>query len=157
MTMPQGIDMPSMYTTCMTMNNREISTTHPRYVRWIARIYSKVDGGAKELVWTDLHRCSSEEMARFAPPENTETREEVNLLHAGGHFFCLDWEHYSHELFGTWRKDENYAHIDVMLVPCASTGASDCIWDRDEVESYMTNEWSTIVYHNQLFTDSGSC
>ena len=52
------------------------------------------------------------------------------------------------DLKGSERTGTNFTAIDPMLVPCASSitlydgsvlgGHDDCVWDKDEVEKYMS-------------------
>ena len=34
-------------------------------------------------------------------------------------------------------------------MPCASSGADDCEWDKDLMEEYLGPQWDMVVYHNQ--------
>ena len=40
--------------------------------------------------------------------------------------------------------------MDVILCPCGSIGdTSDCVWEKEKVETYLGSEWNMLVYHNQ--------
>ena len=70
----------------------------------------------------------------------------------GGHLFCLDWTLHSLELFGSWRTGNNFAFVDIMLMPCGSSkenAAVDCIWEKEKIKSYLSENWELVVYHNE--------
>ena len=122
----------------------------PRYVRWQARFGQKVNGTKSETRQL-LHPCTEEELTRLDPPENEKLAQEIEMQQNGGHLFCIDWRELSHDLFGYWRNQDNFSHVDVSLVPCGSTEAEadECVWDQEEVFEYMGSEWEMEVYHNQ--------
>ena len=47
-------------------------------------------------------------MAKFYPPRNQETANEINSLLAGGNLFCLDWQKDAQEVFGAWSTGDNF-------------------------------------------------
>lgn len=86
-------------------------------------------------------------MARFDPPDNPT---KIDQLQSGGHLFCLDWQAQQHEIYGNWQNTgTNFSYVDVMLVPCATSGEESCVWEKDKVQEYLGSPWDMIVYHNQ--------
>ena len=61
---------------------------------------------------------------------------------------------------GTWNSGTDFQAIDVGLFPCASRittqdgrelGADEtCIWDREEMQSYLGDSLFLHVFHNQI-------
>ena len=86
-------------------------------------------------------------MARFYPPEDPD---KIESMQSGGHLFCIDWKAQQHKVYGSWRNPAtDYSYVDVMLVPCATTGEESCEWDKTKVKEYLGSPWNMIVYHNQ--------
>ena len=79
--------------------------------------------------------------------------------HASKNLFCLDPAVIKFDLYGSQLTGNAYTAIDIMLVPCGShfnlfdgseLGAEeDCIWDKKEVESYLSSGLFLKVFHNQ--------
>ena len=125
-----------------------MTTVDSPYLRWQAR-YVKKENGVKIETKYFLHACSLEELTRFYPAQNEDYTNEMKRFQSEGHLFCIDWKEESHDLFSNWRKGDNYAFLDIMLIPCASSGADDCVWDQEEVFKYMGPIWNLEVFHNQ--------
>ena len=61
--------------------------------------------------------------------------------------YCLDLEKMGLELSGSMWKDLNVLSLGIVIIPCASSfedsdgvvhgGGEDCLWDQQEVESYL--------------------
>ena len=70
----------------------------PRYVKWIVRFVTKVDG-VKEERFVDVHKCTAADLDEFAPPSN----DSAALLEAyktdpDRNLFCLDWDELGDDL-----------------------------------------------------------
>ena len=84
----------------------------------------------------------------------------MNKFKQEGALFCLQPEVLETQLFSSWKLKQDYIALDIALVPCASKvelfdgsnqGAEDnCVWDEDQVKSYMTNSFDFMIFHNQL-------
>ena len=63
------------------------------------------------------------------------------------------------KLFGDWQVPGDYNAANIRLIPCATQfesydgsilgGEDDCVWDEEEVKSYIGPSFKILVYHNQ--------
>ena len=73
--------------------------------------------------------------------------------------YCLDWQKYGPELYGTWATDMEFAALDVMVVPCGMSyeridgkvelPREDCNWDEQAAWDHIKSA-NIIVLHNKI-------
>ena len=65
--------------------------------------------------------------------------------------FCIQDTPGKDEVFGKIPHIDDYAMIDVRLLPCASTKADEqsCVWEKEKIFDYLTDAWIAKVFYNQ--------
>ena len=130
----------------------------PRYVKWIARVFSKY-GKSFDMEFYPLHECGPSDIAKFYPVQD-RAKSQLNEMLEKDALFCFDWQGSDlAPLYGYWKSDPTFRGIDLMAVPCQMRFATpdgtvieprdDCVWEKDEVIDYLGETIITKVYFNQ--------
>ena len=113
--------------------------TDPRYVKTLARIWSKTDGVQNQKI-LDYHVCTSEDWKEFYPvaEKSKQLFDEIEQGEGRG-FYCFDWND-DFEIYGDETQDSKY--VEIFLLPCnylhqklgnkddyEDSISEECIWD----------------------------
>ena len=61
-----------------------------QYLRWMQKVQYEVDGIRTIKTEKLLKLCTQDDMAKFYPPKNQETANDVELHQDAGNLYCLD-------------------------------------------------------------------
>ena len=130
--------------------------TDPRYVQWTVVASRKEDDGHPHYFYP-VRVCTDEDFAKFYEIE-ARSQNKVQKLRDQKAFYCLDYSLKDFDLYGNWRTDDYYTHIEPAIFPCAtrlefhdrttSGGHDECEWDQKAVQKYLGNGPSMFVLQN---------
>ena len=120
----------------------------PRYVKVIARVFTKFANGTETELVVGHHPCTDDDWAQFAPPQETDEELLDKIQNSNKHtFLCLDWERDGNELSIGRDSKGSTQTVEFMLTPCnyvhkylgyeGDTIKDECIADEQAQRKYL--------------------